>query len=445
MFSHRAPLFFPFLFFSVCAASTQGSFWDPPLVVVRFSRTTWSFLGEGTAARRSGQTRHRFCFRFSFQSSIVVKCRKKFVIESSGLWVRTWQYWPRSVLGGGGPQSFVGEVGQEVTPRFGLGRPFCLLVVVSRVSRLVTRNFWGLGIGSVGFWEALPYLRILHSALGVHLELDKLLPLPSSARFLFLSLLDRSCVSQQYARPPRPQMPVPLLTLFSFPVAMGGSFGKLFAGFFGKKEMRILMVGLDAAGKTTILYKLKLGEIVTTIPTIGAFPLSFLHYLCAQRKKQASTSRRSSTRTLASPCGTSEVRTRFVRSGGTTSRTRRVRSSDTKCTERPNPLSFSFLPPPPRIGIIFVVDSNDRDRIGEARDELQRMLNEDELREALLLVFANKQDLPNAMNAAEITDKLGLHQLRQRNWYIQATCATSGDGLYEGLEWLSANLKKRTG
>ena len=50
---------------------------------------------------------------------------------------------------------------------------------------------------------------------------------------------------------------------------MGNMFAKLFQGLFGKKEMRILMVGLDAAGKTTILYKLKLGEIVTTIPTIG--------------------------------------------------------------------------------------------------------------------------------------------------------------------------------
>jgi len=50
---------------------------------------------------------------------------------------------------------------------------------------------------------------------------------------------------------------------------MGGAFAKLFSSLFGKKEMRILMVGLDAAGKTTILYKLKLGEIVTTIPTIG--------------------------------------------------------------------------------------------------------------------------------------------------------------------------------
>ncbi|KAE9607891.1 putative small GTPase superfamily, ARF/SAR type, P-loop containing nucleoside triphosphate hydrolase [Lupinus albus] len=67
----------------------------------------------------------------------------------------------------------------------------------------------------------------------------------------------------------------------------------------------------------------------------------------------------------------------------------------------------------------------------------------DELRDAVLLVFANKQDLPNAMNAAEITDKLGLHSLRQRHWYIQSTCATSGEGLYEGLDWLSNNIANK--
>ncbi|KAK8454890.1 hypothetical protein SEVIR_4G047500v4 [Setaria viridis] len=67
-------------------------------------------------------------------------------------------------------------------------------------------------------------------------------------------------------------------------------------------------------------------------------------------------------------------------------------------------------------GLVFVVDSNDRDRVVEARDELHRMLNEDELRDAVLLVFANKQDLPNAMDAAEIIDKLGLHSLRQHHW-----------------------------
>lgn len=65
---------------------------------------------------------------------------------------------------------------------------------------------------------------------------------------------------------------------------MGNIFANLFKGLFGKKEMRILMVGLDAAGKTTILYKLKLGEIVTTIPTIGkvAFLLSVMQALLHQ-------------------------------------------------------------------------------------------------------------------------------------------------------------------
>ena len=62
-----------------------------------------------------------------------------------------------------------------------------------------------------------------------------------------------------------------------------------------------------------------------------------------------------------------------------------------------------------------MVDSNDRDRIEDAREELNKMLNEDEMRDAVLLVFANKQDLPNAMTAAEVTEKLGLHNLRHRH------------------------------
>jgi len=96
-------------------------------------------------------------------------------------------------------------------------------------------------------------------------------------------------------------------------------------------------------------------------------------------------------------------------------------------------------------GLIFVVDSNDNDRIDAARDELHRMIGEDELRDAVLLVFANKQDLPNAMSAAEMTDKLGLHGLQPsyRQWYIQACCATTGDGLYEGLDWLSKVLSRK--
>jgi len=61
---------------------------------------------------------------------------------------------------------------------------------------------------------------------------------------------------------------------------MGNMFANLFKNLFGKKEMRILMVGLDAAGKTTILYKLKLGEIVTTIPTIGKYFFFACFFLC---------------------------------------------------------------------------------------------------------------------------------------------------------------------
>ncbi|XP_050103587.1 ADP-ribosylation factor-like isoform X2 [Malus sylvestris] len=180
---------------------------------------------------------------------------------------------------------------------------------------------------------------------------------------------------------------------------MGLSFTKLFSRLFAKKEMRILMVGLDAAGKTTILYKLKLGEIVTTIPTIG-FNVETVEY-------------KNISFTVWDVGGQDKIR----------------------------PLWRHYFQNTQ--GLIFVVDSNDRDRVVEARDELHRMLNEDELREAVLLVFANKQDLPNAMNAAEITDKLGLHSLRQRHWYIQSTCATSGEGLYEGLDWLSNNIANK--
>ena len=89
--------------------------------------------------------------------------------------------------------------------------------------------------------------------------------------------------------------------------------------------------------------------------------------------------------------------------------------------------------------IIFVVDSHDRDpqRIQDARDELQNLMNQEELKDAALLVFANKQDLPKAIPLAELTEKLGLNDLRKRTWHAQACCAKTGDGLYTGLDWLS--------
>jgi len=172
----------------------------------------------------------------------------------------------------------------------------------------------------------------------------------------------------------------------------------MFARLFGKKAMRILMVGLDAAGKTTILYKMKLGEIVTTIPTIG-FNVETVEY-------------KNISFTVWDVGGQDKIRPLW-----------RHYFANTQ-------------------GLIFVVDSNDRERISEARAELERMLTEDDLRDSIILIFANKQDLPNALTTAELTDKLGLNELRGRKWYIQATCATQGEGLYEGLDWLSNALSQ---
>jgi small GTP-binding protein len=91
-------------------------------------------------------------------------------------------------------------------------------------------------------------------------------------------------------------------------------------------------------------------------------------------------------------------------------------------------------------GLIYVVDSNDRERIPEAREELAKMVAEEELRNATVLVFANKQDLPNAMPVADLTQQLGLPNLTTRKWFVQACCATNGTGLYEGLDWLTENI-----
>ncbi|KAF8517197.1 ADP-ribosylation factor [Hysterangium stoloniferum] len=180
---------------------------------------------------------------------------------------------------------------------------------------------------------------------------------------------------------------------------MGNWFSNAFRGLIGSKDMRILMLGLDNAGKTTVLYKLKLGEVVTTIPTIG-FNLETVEY--------------------------KNIKFNVWDIGGQ-DKIRQLWKYYFNGTE----------------GLIFVIDSNDRDRIVEARNELHSLLQADELRNTLLLIFANKQDLPEAMSASELTDKLGLQGLRNHTWYIQSVCAKSGEGLYEGLEWLGNNLRGR--
>ncbi|KAI0471496.1 ADP-ribosylation factor family-domain-containing protein [Xylariaceae sp. FL0804] len=180
---------------------------------------------------------------------------------------------------------------------------------------------------------------------------------------------------------------------------------KLSDYFWGIRRPRILMVGLDAAGKTTILYKLKLGEVVTTTPTITPNVETIQLW-----------------------------NTYFV-----------IRDVGGHGENRPRWLD-SVHEDGDVQGLIFVADSSDRDRLVEAREELELLLSgsDNKLRGLPLLVLANKMDLPNAMDTAEMRNKLIYENpLRPRDWEVQSTCATTGLGLYEGLEWLADTLRRR--
>jgi len=90
--------------------------------------------------------------------------------------------------------------------------------------------------------------------------------------------------------------------------------------------------------------------------------------------------------------------------------------------------------------VIFVIDSTDIERLNTASEELAAMLNEEELRDAALLVFANKQDQPGAKGAGDISEALRLGELRDRNWSIVACSAVDGRGISEGMDWLVVGL-----
>jgi len=176
---------------------------------------------------------------------------------------------------------------------------------------------------------------------------------------------------------------------------MGGLMS-YFSGLFGTKERRILILGLDGAGKTTILYRLQVGEVVTTIPTIG-FNVETVTY--------------------------KNLKFQVWDLGGQTSIRPywRCYYSNTDA-------------------IIYVVDSMDRDRISISKQELVSMLEEEELKKAVLVVFANKQDIEGAMTVTEVANALGLPALKNRKYQIFKTSAIKGDGLDEAMEWMSNTL-----
>jgi len=178
---------------------------------------------------------------------------------------------------------------------------------------------------------------------------------------------------------------------------MGLLFSKIFSSLFGNREVRVLILGLDNAGKTTILYKLHSpNRVIRTIPTIG-FNVETVVF------KNLNFS-------VWDLGGQTNIRPYW-----------RCYYANTHA-------------------VIFVVDSSDVDRIGTARKELMALLEEEELKAAVLLVFANKQDQKGAVSESQLAEQLGLTLVKNRTWHICRAVATKGDGLVEGLDWLANQL-----
>ncbi|XP_059099127.1 E3 ubiquitin-protein ligase TRIM23-like [Tigriopus californicus] len=164
-----------------------------------------------------------------------------------------------------------------------------------------------------------------------------------------------------------------------------------------KIEMRVVTLGLDGSGKTSILFKLKQDEFVPTIPTIG-FNVETLEY--------------------------KNIKFTVWDVGG---------------QHKLRPLWKHYYLNTQ--AVIFVIDSTDRVRLSEARDELVKLLTEKELQDACLLILINKQDLSGCMSLEEISDELSLFKLCcGRSWHMQTCDASRGTGLTDGLDWLSRQL-----
>eukprot|EP00938_MAST-03A_sp_MAST-3A-sp1_P001240 g1240.t1 len=180
---------------------------------------------------------------------------------------------------------------------------------------------------------------------------------------------------------------------------MGMLISRVFSSLFSSKQVRILILGLDNAGKTTILNKLKApgAEPVSTVPTIG-FNVETLQY--------------------------KNLKFQVWDLGGQTS----IR-----------PYWRCYYPNTD--AIIFVVDSTDRERLHIAKQELWTMLEESDLKESIVMIFANKQDAVGALAEAEISKALALTKIKNRTWSIKTTCALKGTGLFEGFDWLSGAIE----
>ncbi|KAJ7325035.1 hypothetical protein JRQ81_018055 [Phrynocephalus forsythii] len=167
------------------------------------------------------------------------------------------------------------------------------------------------------------------------------------------------------------------------------------------KQAQILMLGLDLAGKSTILYKLKFNDVFLTSPTIG-FNVDTIE------------TGADIALTVWDVGGQHEMRTAWENY---------LENIDT---------------------LVYVVDSSDKQRLEEAKRGLELILRSDKVKNVPVIVLANKQDLPGAVGAEEITKRLNMKKhCHDRNWYVQPCCALTGEGLSEGFQKVASSAKSR--
>ncbi|XP_010181541.1 PREDICTED: ADP-ribosylation factor-like protein 14 [Mesitornis unicolor] len=165
------------------------------------------------------------------------------------------------------------------------------------------------------------------------------------------------------------------------------------------KPGNIVMLGLDSAGKSTLLYKFKCNDVFLTTPTIGFnvdmietakdFTLTFWDVGGQQKMRQ--------------------VWCNFLENAD---------------------------------GLLYVVDSSDKRRLEESKKEFELILKNEFMKSVPVVVLANKQDLPGALNAEEITRRFKMKKYcSDRNWYVQPCCAITGEGLSEALQRLTTFAK----
>ena len=174
---------------------------------------------------------------------------------------------------------------------------------------------------------------------------------------------------------------------------MGNFFSSLWGKIFSsQKEFKILILGLANAGKTTLLYKLHMGQVVQTQPTIGSNVEEIAH---------------------------KNVKFQAWDLGGQES-IRFVWPTYTQSTH----------------AVIFVIDSADKKNNLLTKAEFYNLLVDSNQKDASFLVFANKQDLPDAMSEEDIIKNMNLTEIKDHNWHVQKCSVVNGEGIDQGLDWL---------